>query len=86
MTENITIEVSNCRNTPKKVSIKAYCNKDKNLTGTMVIPLDQYESAGLIQSLTLGQNNNNQIISDRCKALLNYIASGATIRMNCYAK
>ncbi|WP_163920866.1 hypothetical protein [Photobacterium sp. Alg240-V54] len=86
MPENIIVEVSNYRNTPKKVSIKAYCNTDKNLAGTMVIPLDQYESAGLIQSLTLGMNNNNHVISDKCKALLNYISSGATIRMNCYAR
>ncbi|SMY16659.1 hypothetical protein [Photobacterium aquimaris] len=86
MTENITIEVSNYRNTPKKVSIKACCDKDKNLSGTVIIPLEKYESVGLIQSLTQGMNNNNQIISDRCKTLLNYIASGATIRMNCYAQ
>ncbi|PQJ61838.1 hypothetical protein [Photobacterium angustum] len=87
MTENIIVEVSNYRSSPKKVSIKAYCNEKKTLPSSVIISLEQYESAGLTQSLTqLINNSSNQILIDKCKLLLNYIASGATIRMNCYSK
>ncbi len=87
MPENIVVEVSNYRSSPKKVTIKAYCNENKTLPSAVNISLEQYESVGLIQSLTqLEHSSNNQLLTDKCKALLNYIAAGATIRMNCYAR
>ncbi|SMY38214.1 hypothetical protein PMAL9190_03442 [Photobacterium malacitanum] len=87
MPENIVVEVSNDRSSPKKVTIKAYCNEKKKLPSAVNISLEQYESVGLVQSLTNIENNsNNQLLIDKCKALLEFIASGATIRMNCYAR
>ncbi|MCD9515629.1 hypothetical protein [Photobacterium carnosum] len=87
MPENIVVEVSNYRHSPQKVSIKSYCNEKKKLPSAVNISLEQYESVGLIQSLTQIKNNiNSQLLIDKCKALLEYIASGATIRMNCDAK
>ncbi|MEC6817208.1 hypothetical protein VXS05_19520 [Photobacterium toruni] len=87
MPENIVVQISNYRSSPKKVSIKAYCNEKKKLLSALNISLEQYESVGLIQSLTqLKNNSNNQLTIDKCKALLGYIALGATMRMNCYAR
>lgn len=87
MPENIVVEVSNHRSSPQKVSIKAYCNEKKKLPSAVNISLEQYGSVGLIQSLMQLENkSNNQLLIDKCKVLLGYIASGATIRMNYYAR
>ncbi|PSV23146.1 hypothetical protein C9J44_21500 [Photobacterium sp. GB-27] len=87
MTENIIVEISNHRSSPKKVSVKAYCNDNQKLPSAVIISLEQYESAGLTQSLTqLLNKSKSQNIIDKCKALLSYIADGATIRMNCYSR
>lgn len=87
MKENIIVEISNYRSSPKKISVKAYCNDNQKLPSAVIISLEQYESAGLTQSLTqLLTKSKSQNIIEKCRTLLSYIAGGATIRMNCYSR
>ncbi|PSV94257.1 hypothetical protein [Photobacterium iliopiscarium] len=86
MEENeVIVEVRNHRHDRNMVSINAHSKgykKKLNINGYVLIPYEGYESVGLIQCLTIGSNKiNNPIRSRKCKLLLEYISSGATIRI-----
>ncbi|QFI36318.1 hypothetical protein FR932_00055 (plasmid) [Moritella marina ATCC 15381] len=87
MTENdIIVEVRDHRHDRNMVSISAHDKEyesKSNVDGYVLIPFEGYKSVGLVQCLTMGSRKvNNPYRSRKCKALLEYISSGATIRID----
>jgi len=87
MTENdIVVEVDDHRHDRNMVSISVHdeeYERKLNVDGYVLIPFEGYKNVGLIQCLTMGaRKDNNPSRSRKCKALLEYISSGATIRID----
>jgi len=87
MTENdIIVEVRDHRHDRNMVSISAHDKKYKrklNIDGYVLIPFEGYKSVGLVQCLTIGARKaSNPCRSRKCKALLEYLSSGAKIRID----